>query len=284
MKNELDKNCVLMFDEVSLDTGLQYNSNLDQIDGFVDLGSNRRPIFANHAVLFMIKGIYTKWKQPIAFYFVENCTNTNDLVVIIKDVVRRIRETGLNIVASICDQGATNSAAINYLLKATNDHCVRSNVDNNYQGYLIDDEEIIHLYDGPHLLKGIRNNLLNKNLHFTQDGVKKVASWQHITDFYYLDQKMGNYNQCIKLTDEHIVPNKIKKMKVSKCAQVFSHTVAAALKSRALTSRDLNNSSEYYITPAASDTADVLEFFDKLFDSINGSSMFGTPKKEKNQT
>nr|CAI5835668.1 unnamed protein product [Callosobruchus analis] len=44
------------------------------------------------------------------------------------------------------------------------------------KGYLIDEEEIIHLYDPPHLLKGVRNSLLCKDLHFIEEGKEKVAS------------------------------------------------------------------------------------------------------------
>ena len=34
----LSKYCVLIFDEISLESGLQYNAKLDVVDGFVDYG------------------------------------------------------------------------------------------------------------------------------------------------------------------------------------------------------------------------------------------------------
>lgn len=41
--------CVLMFEEIHLSSGLQYNIGLDCVDGFVDFGgSNRKPNFADH--------------------------------------------------------------------------------------------------------------------------------------------------------------------------------------------------------------------------------------------
>ncbi|KYN14912.1 hypothetical protein ALC57_12875 [Trachymyrmex cornetzi] len=43
-------------------------------------------------------------------------------------------------------------------------------------------QEIVHLYDPPHLLKGIRNNLLNKDLVLdTMETNIKTASWDVIT-------------------------------------------------------------------------------------------------------
>jgi hypothetical protein len=82
---------------------------------------------------------------------------------------------------------------------------------------------------------------------------------------------MGLYSQFVKLTDEHILADKIKKMSVRHCTQVFSHKVASAIKTRALISQELQLSSQYYLDPAASDTSELLLFFDQLFDSVNGS-------------
>jgi hypothetical protein len=79
--------------------------------------------------------------------------------------VRHVRQTGLHVVASISDQGSTNAAAIKALLNE------RHQVENKFQGFLVDGEEVLDLYDVPHLLKGIRNSLLNNNLCFTQDRV-----------------------------------------------------------------------------------------------------------------
>lgn len=52
-----------MFDEIALQTGLQYNYKLNCVDGFIDLGgADRRAKFADHALVFLIKGI---WLFPL---------------------------------------------------------------------------------------------------------------------------------------------------------------------------------------------------------------------------
>ena len=156
-----DRYCTLIFDEISLGLGLEYNRKLDGVEGFVDYGnSNRFSAFADHALVFMVRGIHRKWKQPVCFTFCEGTTSTAHLVRMLKNVIRQVRTTGLKIVATVCDQGATNRAAINQLLHETLVH----NPNNRYCGFLIDDVEIVPLYDCPHLLKGIRNNLLVKKL------------------------------------------------------------------------------------------------------------------------
>ncbi|KAJ8913925.1 hypothetical protein NQ315_005723 [Exocentrus adspersus] len=46
---------------VSLEAGLQYNIQNDSIDGFVDMGGDcRKAAFADHALLFMVKGTFKK--------------------------------------------------------------------------------------------------------------------------------------------------------------------------------------------------------------------------------
>lgn len=137
-------------------------------------------------------------------------------------MIRAVRSTGLKIVATVCDQGPTNRSAINALLKATQEEFVSLGEENRCHGFLIDGEEVNHFYDPPHLLKGIRNNLMTKDLHFTQDGVKKIAKWQDVVDFYMLDEGDDDVRMCPKLTDAHVLADKVKKMKVSYCAQVFN--------------------------------------------------------------
>lgn len=65
-------------------------------------------------------------------------------------------------------------------------------------------------YDAPHLIKGIRNNFLTKDMVF--EG--KTATWNDILDVYNFDCNHGESRILHKLTDQYVVPGKIKKMKV----------------------------------------------------------------------
>lgn len=64
----LSKYCSLIFDEIALQSNLQYNLKEDCIDGLEDFGDIQNPVLADHANVFMIKGIFCSWKQPIAFF------------------------------------------------------------------------------------------------------------------------------------------------------------------------------------------------------------------------
>lgn len=64
---------------------------------------------------------------------------------------------------TICDQGATNRSAIETLVSEARGHYLRK-YQTPKRRIIVDAQEIIPLYDVPHLIKGIRNNLLVKNL------------------------------------------------------------------------------------------------------------------------
>lgn len=231
-KNDLDKNCVLLFDEISLAAGIQYCHVKDKIIGIEDFGNGIRKLqFADKAITFMVRGIKRKFKQPVAFYFTKSGMKTPDLVVALKEVIRAVQSTGLKIIATVCDQAPTNVAATNILLQETNEYYIRRGTENRSLGYEIDEQEIVPLYDPPHLLKGIRNNLITKDLIYYMNGEKKIAKWSHIIQFYEIDKIRLDVGERMtpKLTDSHIYPDKLKKMKVSVAAQVFSQRVGSIM-------------------------------------------------------
>lgn len=107
-----------MFDEMALEPAVTYCSNKDNIDGFVHLNQKSEQ-FADHALVFMLRGAVHKWQQPIAFYFCEGQTKSTELKVIIKTIVAAVTETGLQPIALVSDQGASFQSAMNELLKDT---------------------------------------------------------------------------------------------------------------------------------------------------------------------
>ncbi|XP_074033220.1 transposable element P transposase [Leptinotarsa decemlineata] len=267
MKDAREKVCLLMFDEMSIDTNLFYQRQDDEIMGFQDYGTERHPVLANHANVFMLKGVYKQWKQPVVFTFSNGPIEVLQLKKLIKDIIKECFIIGLNVIATVCDQGTTNASAINMLLQETKEVFLRSNTENLYFGFLVDNHEVVPLYDVPHLLKGLRNNLINKNLHYTQNGIEKVAKWNHIEKFYQLDSSEPSLRMCYKLTDAHIYKSKMNKMKVKTCTQVFSYTIGSLMKRIAHWDIKDNHS----LPAEAEHTADLILFLDELFDSLNVS-------------
>lgn len=85
---------------------------------------------------------------------------------------------------------------------------------------------MVPLFDPPHLIKGIRNNLLNNDLVFSIENEQKTAKWKHIVNLYKENPGYRSIRLIKNLSEVHVYPQKICKMKVKYATQVFSKTVA----------------------------------------------------------
>jgi len=130
-------------------------------------------------------------------------------------------------------------------------------------------QKYFYLFDPPHLIKSIRNNLMKYDTSFENENKRYTASCKYIEDFFEKDSGL-KFRAAPKLTKDHIYPTNFKKMKVKFASQVCSHTVAAGLYTHA----SLNS-----LPLEATEAADFLSLFDQLFDCSNSStSQKATPK------
>ncbi|CAB3252444.1 unnamed protein product [Arctia plantaginis] len=260
--NTKQKLCLLLFDEISLMPHFDYNRKRDAIIGFVDNGEVTHNKIADHALVFMIRCIYYNYKQAVAYTFCAGGTSKAELAAQIKNIIRKLNSAGFKVMGTICDQGCANVSALNYLIQQTKEKYLKNNIEQRNKVFEIDDEEIIPIYDTPRLLKGIRNNLLTKNLKWKIGGEEKTAKWEHVFQLYKEDPAYQGIRLMPKLTDKHVVPEKIAKMKVKCASQLFSQSVSVNmgyLASKGIISKDCK------------ETADLFLFLDNLFDSLNGS-------------
>ncbi|XP_052745845.1 uncharacterized protein LOC128199640 [Bicyclus anynana] len=79
MKSANEKLCLLIFDEMSLKTNVTYNERKDTITGFVTNGTETKPLYANHAQVFMIRGLHRNYKQPVSYTFSAGATKGPEL-------------------------------------------------------------------------------------------------------------------------------------------------------------------------------------------------------------
>jgi len=239
-----ERYCILMFDEVNLSAEIHYNETQGKIDGFENDGSSTTQQFADHALLFMVKGITKNFKQPVVYTFVKGATNKYKLCALIKKVVSCIQETGLEIIATVCDQGTSNEGAMKIWHEETKAYYLRNNELYKEDFYEIECDcsgvkkrvKIICLFDPPHLL--------------VIDNVRKEAQWKYLVDLFKLDSAIDDVKMLPRLTEQHVIPEKIKKIKVKMAAQIFSQRISAFMTFVA---------SMKIIDPAASDTAEVCE-------------------------
>lgn len=99
-----------------------------------------------------------------------------------------------------------NVSTINALVQETKEDFLRKGKDWRKQMFIINRKEIIPLYDVPHLIKGVRNNLLNKEMEYFDETDKnvKLVKWVLFRLVYEVDKSYGELRYLQKITDEHI--------------------------------------------------------------------------------
>lgn len=255
--NEDAKQCILCIDEMALKTHLFYNISKDEIIGFHAKNKNKSYEPAKYALVIMLRGINSNWKQIIAYYFVSSSCPSFELMDIMYTVIRRAESIGFDINAVVSDQGS------NFLMFA---RTLGVSVDRPY--FKIDGKNIVYMFDPPHLLKSTRNMFFKHNLQINEKQTDKV----YLEKFYNADKQ--KLNRCAyKLTDIHIYPNSFQKMKVRYAAQVFSSTVAASME----TYKSLG-----LLPDSSLITIMFISDMDKLFDIFNsrrkgGSKAYNRP-------
>lgn len=146
-----------------------------------------------------------------ASYRVCNCGNltpAQQLKRIINNLILKCFTIGLTVRGLVCDQDRTNQ----FLYKT-----VGVSLDQPY--YILEGHKITYIYDVPHLIKSIRNNMINYDLVI--DGSNRIASWNVVRQLFKIDS--AAFARLVpKLTPMHIQPNTFQKMKISYAVQVFS--------------------------------------------------------------
>ncbi|GFO28687.1 THAP domain-containing protein 9 [Plakobranchus ocellatus] len=145
-----DKVCVICFEEVSIKKSLSYDPVNDQVEGYEDLGNcGRSKNPANHALVFMVKGLYTNWKQPFAYMLSSGPVKSETLHILLQESIACLLQIGPCPKAIVCDQGSNNRAVLKKMNVTTPNPFVISN----------DSHKTYVFMDPPHLKKNIRNNL-----------------------------------------------------------------------------------------------------------------------------
>lgn len=86
--------------------------------------------------------------------------------------------------------------------------------------------KIFSVYDVPHLIKNIRNNLIISDIIFKN----KKISFQDIKETYMIDKRCPTSQTLLKIMDSHINPGPFKKMSSKLALQKCSNSMYAALR------------------------------------------------------
>ncbi|XP_054081258.1 uncharacterized protein LOC128919832 [Zeugodacus cucurbitae] len=250
--SDLERNCVILFDEIIIKSDLTYNRVRDVIDGFVDYGNGHREMeIGNKCLFFMVKGLSSNWKYVFSYYISKGGIFSKSLLPVVNKNISALKSIGLNVKALICDQGASNSSIFNLF-----------QISKENPFYMHEDSKLYCFYDYCHLIKSVRNTLMKYDIS-TPDG---IASFNVIKKLYSIDQSNTNFKICPKLTEPHIYPSVFEKMSVKRATQVLSNSVASGIE-MAL-SQNLFGSDEYLLR-CAKPTQLFVKKMNDLFDELD---------------
>ena len=106
------KLCSVVFDEMQLQERLTYNKNKDCIEGLEANGSGQ---IVDHASVFMLRSMTSKYKQPIGYALSNSTLSPENLKQKIVEAVRSIRKSGFDPRVVIMDLGSNNRSAAHQL-------------------------------------------------------------------------------------------------------------------------------------------------------------------------
>ena len=104
---------------------------------------------ANHALLFTVRGLHRKWKQPVAHHLSRGSTKAEKLVQFLNGVLGACQNVGLHVVTTVCDMGTNNVKTMKLLGSTTSEPF-----------FQFQNQAIAKIYDPPHLLKCTHNLFL----------------------------------------------------------------------------------------------------------------------------
>ena len=251
-KTIFEKESVLMWDEMANRPGLEYNLKEDYVEGYHDLSDDfggRKAEMAKSVLVIMLSGLTHDWKQPLMYFPTNGSVSGTTLKDIILNVLEITDDIGFRVRHMVCDQGSTNQKAIASL-----------GINKDRPFIELNNRKITFAFDGPHILKCLRNNLIKRN--YIIDNVE--VSWAPLIELRELERTKV-CKAAPKLTDRHLNPNNFEKMNVRLAAQIFSNSVYAALMAGA-TCGALKHS-------ATIATSNFLKRINDIFDCLNARSL-----------
>ena len=227
-KGEIDKDVVLLLDEMHLQKEESYQ-------GGATVGRDENGELYGGILNYMIAGI--RKTIPFVVRAVPEITVNGGLVKKhIDEVLTDLHNTGFNVRTVICDNHASNVAAYESLMKDYGvDEATKAIV------HPSSNKKIYLMYDAVHLIKNIRNNLLNNkrfifpSFHFDKfhDEIKVTAGevrWKNLLDVYDHDQKLdANLKLAPKLSYRALHPGD-NKQNVPYALAIFHPTTSAAIR------------------------------------------------------
>ena len=287
MKKRHSRYHVLMADEMYISQNLVFQKSTGRLVGYTTLDELDKDIqrlecffengaeadyeedIATKVLVYMVKGVTNGLKDVVATYAVGNLTALQ-MYAWTWDVIGALERSGIAVVAFVADGSSVNRAFIKMHKPVTK---LTSGVVFDTINKASRDRILYFMSDTPHLLKTIRNCLLNsrsdkkKGRRLMSRNGKKIT-WDFIIKLYN-EKKGKNLRKSYKLNAMNVYPDSYARMKVKYAGQVISRTVAQDLEDQKW--------------EEAAETVTFLRRTNDWFDCLNGAhSSQGKRTRNKN--
>lgn len=244
-----EKYCMVCFDEMAIKCNLFYNTKNDEIIGFHDNGETKEFKPAKLACVFLARGIFSNWKQPLAYEFSYTACSSTNLYKLLKLCISSLQNIGLKVVIVVCDMGSSNKYLANNL-----------GITYHNPYFIVNNQQIFFTFDVPHLIKATRNMFLKHDFKYD----RYIAKIEYLKKFYEIDSTK-KFRLASKLTSTHINPGPLEKMKTVRATQLFSQMVVTGLSTYIHFEK---------ISADAIGTVNFIDKMDKLFDMLNSTGKY----------
>lgn len=142
-KKDSHRECILLVDEMQVRQHVDFDKGLNRIVGYVSpeaaVSKNCHEL-ANHALVFMVRGLALSWKQTVAYLFTGTTLGKEQFWNFMKQVISAVENSGLKVVAVTSDMGPVNTGLWNLIgIKSSKDTVLL-----HYSLYFLKKHEICH--------------------------------------------------------------------------------------------------------------------------------------------
>ena len=233
-QSDIDKNCLIILDEISIVAKLCYDNSNESFIGNVTLPNHDSSEIATHALVFMIADIAQRWKQTIDYYFTGNATDGSQYTPLLLNYINKAHEIGLNVHGIVSDMGSTNQS----MWRSFGINAGRFSVPQNKCQHPIDSNRYLFFFhDASHAFKNLKEGMMNnKDILIPQKYVtlynlsNNVASSSHLHKLLEVQNDL-DLKLAPKLCDNYLnTKNHFQKMRVKSASHVLSHELRTSLK------------------------------------------------------
>ncbi|CAM4571720.1 unnamed protein product [Leuciscus chuanchicus] len=224
--SEMERECVLSLDEMSITPGVELHMGTGKLFGNITLPDHEGQ--ATHALVFMLAGVTTRWKQVVAYHYSGNSTKGAVYRPIIVSIVEAAASVGRHVLNITTDMGSPNRA----MWKSFGVTC-----DKPWIQHPVEPNQRLHFMpDVPHLIKNLKSAIIRGHIiTIPQDVVEKEqlasneVSVAPLKDLVSFQEGMA-LKLAPNLSRGVLEPSPFEKMKVSSAMHVFSKSTSAALR------------------------------------------------------